>query len=150
MTSPILLGNTQILRHGMGAYGGNVQTGWSGTFGVGFTNLFVATPTIAHPDGGVLYGRACFDCYSGNPGSIIEGCVQIDGGGLVGYGKFYFNNPNGGAAAFSQFCFSWNSTPWGRLAAGVHTVNIGVYCEGGTVTFDANCGGSQLTEEVPS
>ena len=144
MASPILLGNTQILRHGMGAAGANVQTGWAGTFGVGFTNLWTVNPVIAHPDGGVFYGRACFNCY-GPPGSTIEGCVQIDGGGLVGYGRLFFNNQQ-----FTLFTFTWNSNPWGRMAPGAHSINIGVYCEGGQVIFDSNCGGVELAEEMPA
>jgi hypothetical protein len=144
MASPILLGSTPMLRHGMGADGRDVRTGWAGTFGVGFVLLFVHTPTIAHPDGSVLYGRADFDCY-GPSGSVIEGCIQIDGGGLVGFGRLCFNNQ-----VFTQYCFTWNSAAYGRLAAGAHTVNIGVYCEAGQVIFDSNCGGTSLVEEVPS
>lgn len=152
MVSPILLGNTPILRHGLGAAGYNVNApggGWGGTYGVGYVQLFINTVTISHPDGSNLYGRACFDCYTAVPGSVIEGCIQIDGGGLVGFGRFYFINPNG-AAAFEQFCFTWNSAAYGRLAAGNHTVSVGVYVEAGQVTFDTDCGGVALVEEVPS
>jgi hypothetical protein len=129
----------------LGADGRNNQgSAWAGTFGVGFVGLWGQTPTISHPDGSVLYGRACIVCY-GPPGSIIEGCIQIDGGTLVGFGKLYFNNQ-----VFTLFCFDWNSSYYGRLAAGTHSITVGIYCEAGQVIFDGNCGGTTLIEEVPS
>lgn len=151
MASPILLGNTPILRHGLGAQGSNVNApggGWAGTFGVGWVLLFQWTFSITHPDGAVAYGRCCWNCYSAVAGSTIEGCAQIDGGGLVGYGKHFFNNPSG--QVWNQFCFSFNSNPWGRLSQGAHTINTGVYVLGGQCTFDSNSGGTAIGFEVPS
>ena len=73
---------------------------------------------------------------------------QIDGGGLVGYGKHFFNNPSG--QVWNQFRFSFNSNPWGRLSQGAHTINTGVYVLGGQCTFDSNSGGTAIGFEVPS
>lgn len=146
MASPILLGGMQVLWHGLGANGSAVvyPGGWSGTFGPGWIPLFNWNVGIAHPDGGVLYGRTSFVCY-GPPGGTIEGAVQIDGGGVVGYGRHFFNNQ-----VFGLFCFTFNSLPWGRLAQGSHNIISGCYCEGGQVIFDQNCGGVSLVEEMPA
>jgi hypothetical protein len=140
MASPVLLGKTQMCEHGLGAYGQNVIGSWSGTFGVSRVGLFSGNVTIENPNGAYLMGRAQFQALTNNTGSLIQGSTIIDGAAQVVWGLFCYSQ-----ARHWQFSFCWRQ---GKLAAGQHSVNIGVWIASGSLVFNSADGGNSLVWEV--
>jgi hypothetical protein len=146
VASPIYLGNTPMCEHGLGSNGGNPFGPWAGTFGAGQrVSLFQFPLTIKNPAGGHIYGRVAFSSYTNTPGSVIQGSSVVDSGAQSVWARYYFNNITG-AAMWEQFAYTFWMGPY---AAGAHNLDLGVYIAAGTLTFDANGGGTALAYEIP-
>lgn len=142
MSSPIYLGSTQMCEHGLGWNAGNVNTGWSGTFGASTrVNLWSLSVTNKNPSGAYIYGMATFTCYTSVAGSLIQGSTNLDGGGQTVWGLFCFNN----TSTHWQYAYSFYVGPF----TGAHTVEIGLWVASGNAIFDSNDGGDVAIWEIP-
>jgi hypothetical protein len=124
----------------------NTWGGWGGSYGAGARVQLSGdmSVTVVNGNGANLGGSMDLTCYTPTAGTIIQGSVTIDGGGQMLFGRQYFNLTN----EHWPVSFDW-WTSLGKIAAGVHTVNCGVYVVAGTVTFDGNDGGTFIVREWP-
>jgi len=142
VTSEIILGGTQVCEHGLGLGGANTWGGWSGTYGAGvFVTLANVSLTVSDGAGSYVSGAATLTCYTGVPGTTFQGATEVDGGGPTVWGLQFFNN----ASEHTPWSFNW----YAFLTPGSHSILVGIYVNGGTVTFDANDGGTFISLERP-
>ena len=135
-----------MCEHDLGSNGANVFGPWSGTFPAAQrVSLFSLPVTVKNPAGAVILGRAAFGCYTSIVGSVIMGSTVVDGGAQATWGRKYFNNISG-AATWEQFAYTFSTA---KIAAGAHTLDIGVWIPAGSLTFDANGGGTAIAYELP-
>lgn len=143
MSSPILLGSTQMCEHGLGSNCDNTWGGWSGSgYGVGYVQLF--STTIAVKNGSPtpwVFGSVDLSCWTSVAGSKIQGQVNVDGGGATNFGLFYFNT----TGEHTQWSYQW----YLQVSAGTHTINAGLYIAAGSINFDSNDGGVMSMWEKP-
>ena len=141
MTSPILLGGTQVAEHGLSVDQQNTWGGWSGTFGVGGIALFTHGITIKNPKGAYVYGFTTMTSWAQNGGQVYGG-LWIDG--------TYTSSWGGQAYPYVGYHTAQSWEWWtGALAPGSHTLVTGLYVINNTVTFDGNDGGTSLCWEQP-
>jgi hypothetical protein len=143
MSSPILLGTTQMAEHGLAAPGvSNTWSGWAGTFGVGAVSLFLHSFTIKNPNGAAVYGYTCMTSYTTIAFSSALGAVWIDGTYTSSWGLHFW--PRTGYHTPQSFAW-WT----GILSPGAHTINTGLYVNGGNGVFDSSDGGTSMMWEHP-
>ena len=141
MTSPVLLGGTQVVEHGLGVDLRNTWGGWSGNFGVGGIALFTHSITIKNPNGAYVYGFTCMTSWAPSGGQVYGG-LWIDGP--------YSGSWGGQAYPYVGYHTAQSWEWWtGTLAPGAHTIVTGLYVINNSVTFDGNDGGTSVCWENP-
>lgn len=142
MTSPVLLGTTQVSERGLANHATNTWGSWAGTFGVGGVALFLHSFTIRNPNGAPVYGFTTMSSYTTTFASAIYGGLWVDGVYTTSYGAQFYPY----ASYHTAQSYEW----WtGTLSPGAHTINTGLYVSGGTCTFDGSDGGTSICWEHP-
>ena len=135
MTSPILLGNTQMCERALGhdthTEGGG---GWVASGVTGRVGLYTHPITVQNPSGAWIIGIAEVSCYTSSVGALIQGSTTIDGSAQSVWGIFNFNH----ASDHTEFRFSWCY----NTGAGAHSINVGLWVASYSINFDSNDGGT--------
>lgn len=140
MTSPIVLGTTQICERALAHDLQNQQGGgWVSAGVTGRVALFGHTITVVNGNNGVVHGITEVTCYTGIVGTQIQGSTTVDGGAQTVWGLFTFNQ----VSDHTQFRFAWAYT----LTGVAHGISVGLWIAAGSINFDANDGGTSSVWE---
>lgn len=151
MAGPIYIAGTPLCEVGLGGYGGNAQGGVPSANLTGSgarTGVMSGTITIRNPAGARLGCEAAIEW--GPAANLttttcgVQGSAVIDGGAQSVYGTMLANNNTLQALRGHQFRFSFLT---GVLAAGAHTINLGLYVWAGSAFVTGN--GGALVYEIP-
>ena len=142
MTSPILLGGTQMCERLLGHDTHSEPGGaWVAPGVTGRVALLGHSITVQNPNGAVLHGMTELSCYTSTAGTEIQGSTTLDGSGQTVWGLFTFNTVS--EHTLIKWCWSY------AAGAGAHSISVGLWIAAGSINFDSNDGGTSSVWERP-
>lgn len=134
MTSPILLGGTQVseraLAHATYSSGGSE---WVASGVTGRVGLIGHTITVQNPNGAVIHGVFEGSCWT-SVGGLIQGSTVLDANPQAIWGLFCW----GLTGDHTQFRFAWSY----NVGPGAHSIGVGLWVASGSINFDGQDGGT--------
>lgn len=142
MTSPILLGGTQVCERAL-AHDMHTEPGgaWVASGVTGRVGLIGHSFTVVNPNGAVVHGIADLSCYTSIAGTEIQGSTILDSAGQVIWGLLTFNT----ISEHTPFSYAWAYS----VGPGPHSIGVGIWIAAGSINFDGNDGGTSSLWERP-